>query len=96
MKKEYQVFVTQIQDLAEDQEIELAVKDLSPGPRKYNTKIVKAIVSRSPEEFEKGDLLRVRSWLGELYPEIWAIRILREVGEYLPGHPHGETLKSRG
>lgn len=94
MKKEYLTFVPHMRDLIENQEIELAVKDLTPGPRKYNTKIVKAMVSSSPDQLPDGDILRVRSWLGVLYPQTWAIKIIEEIGEFLPGQPHGETLDS--
>ena len=95
MKKEYLTFVPHLEDLVENQEMELAVKDLTPGPRKYNTKIVRAIVSRSQESLLDGDTLHIRSWLGILYPQPWAIKILGEVGDFFPGQPHGETLERK-
>lgn len=95
-KKQYLTFVPHIEDLVENQEIELAIKDLTPGPRKYNTKIVKAIVSSSADHLPDGDILRIRSWLGVLYPQIWAVKVIEEIGEYLSGQPHGETMESRG
>ena len=93
MLKEYEVFVRSVQEeLIEEQELELTIKDLTPGPRKYENRVVRAVVSTSPEKLPGGDLLRVRSWTGRLYPEPWAIRILEELGEASPGVPHGETL----
>lgn len=95
MKKEYLTFVSNLGDLVENQEMELAVKDLTPGPRKYNTKIVRAIISSSRDLLPDGDNLFIRSWLGILYPQTWAIKILGEAGDFLSGQPHGETLKMK-
>lgn len=92
MKKEYLTFVPDIRDLIENQEIELTIKDLTPGPRKYDARIVKAILSSSPTRLAEGDVLWVRSWTGVLYPQPWAIKIMGEVGEIVVGLPHGETL----
>ena len=94
MAKEYEVFVEDLaRDLPEGREVELTVKDLSPGPRKYENRVVRAIVSRRADQWPDADRLRVRSWTGVLYPETWAIRIVAEVGELVPGPPHGETLR---
>ena len=94
MKKEYQTFVPDIGDLVENQEIELTIKDLTPGPRKYGAQIVKAILSSDPEQLPEGDILRVRSWLGVLYPEPWAIKVIEELDEIETGTPHGETINA--
>jgi hypothetical protein len=56
---------------------------------------VKAVVSKSREKLPDGDVLRVRSWTGVLYPKPWVIKIVEEVGEVIPGIPHGETLQNR-
>lgn len=92
MAKDYEVFVEDVaRDLPEGREIELTVKDLTPGPRKYDNRVVRAIVTRGgPAD---ADRLSVRSWNGVAYSDRWAIRIVREVGELLPGTPHGETLR---
>jgi hypothetical protein len=92
MKKEYLTFVQRLDDLVERKEIELTIRDLTPGQRKYDAKVVKAVLSGSPEGLPDGDILWVRSWIGILYPDPWGIKILGEVGEYLSGKPHGETL----
>lgn len=94
MTNEYEVFIKDIKQLIEREEIELTIKDLTPGPRKYENRVVKAIVSSSPEKLPNYDILWVRSWTGRLYPEPWTIKIVKEVGEVLPGMPHGETLGS--
>ena len=92
MKKEYLTFVADIKDLVENQEVELTIKDLTSGRNKYENKIVKAILSSSPAQLPDGDVLWVRSWIGVLYPQSWAIKVVGEVGETLAGLPHGETL----
>jgi hypothetical protein len=92
MKKEYLIFVQRLEDLMEQKEMELTIRDLTPGPRKYDAKIVKAVLSKSQEGLPDADILWVRSWIGNLYPDPWRIKILREIGEFLPGKPHGETL----
>jgi len=96
MAKEYMVFVEDMKkELLEGREILLTIKDLTPGKRKYENRIVKALVSSSPDKLPGGDILRVRSWTGVLYPQPWAIKIIEEIGEVLPGVPHGETLLQR-
>ncbi len=96
MAKEYLVFVEDIKkELVEGREIVLTIKDLTPGKRKYENRVVKAIVSSLPDKLSGSDVLRVRSWTGVLYPQTWAIKIIEEIGEVLPGVPHGETLLQR-
>ena len=92
MGKKWVIFVSRMEDLADDKESVLTIRDLSPGPRKYNAKVVKARISSRPENIPDGDVLWVRSWIGHLHPKPWAIKIIEEVGPYIPGTPHGETL----
>ncbi len=92
MKKEYVTFVRSFQGLPEGKELELTVRDLSPGPRKYNARVVKAILSRSPEKMP-GDVLWLRSWTGFLHPHPWAIRIVQELGECLDKPPYSDITR---
>jgi len=92
MKKEFLTFVKGLNELTEGKEIALPISDLTPGPRKYDCKIVKAVIASSPEKLPEGDVLRIRSWTGVLHPNPWAIKILAELDETLPGRPHDETL----
>ena len=96
MSKEWVIFVSRMEDLADDSESILTIRDLSPGPRKYNAKVVKARVSSKPETIADADVLWVRSWIGHLHPKPWAIKIIEEVGDYIQGIPHGETLSVIG
>lgn len=91
-KKEYLAWIEDLKDLPQGEEIELTIRDLTPGRRKYEARNVKAILSSSPEEFPEGDILRFRSSVGALLPDSWGIKITGELGEYLPGTPYRELL----
>ena len=80
--KEYQVVVKGLDALPQGQEIELSIRDLSPGPRKYDAKYVKAIVSPSTDKLPDGDILHLISSTGYIYPDAWRIKIVGEVGPY--------------
>ena len=95
MKKEYLTFTPDIKNLKENQEVKLTVKDLTPGPRKYDARIVKAILSSDSKRLPEGDVLHVRSWTGMPYPQTWAIKILKELEETEAGTPHGETINAQ-
>ena len=88
MPKEYQTFVGAPETLEEGQEIKLAVKDLTPGPRKYDCRIVKAVVARDPEKLPGSDVLWLRSLVGRKFPEPWAIKITEELGDSMPVTPY--------
>lgn len=93
MGKEWVIFVTSIDDMIDGREGVLTIRDLTPGQKKYNAKVVRAKVSRKPETLAGADVLWIRSWNGSLYPEPWAIKIIEETGDYVTGIPHGETLR---
>ena len=61
MKKEFMTFVQDINQLAQGKEVTLAIRDLTPGRRKYDGKIVKAILASSPDKLPDGDVLWIRS-----------------------------------
>ena len=88
MTKEYQSFVRNPENLPEGQEIELTIKALTPGRQKYDARIVKAIVSSSPDKLPGGDILWLRSLVGVLHPQPWAIKIMQELGEYMHSPPY--------
>lgn len=93
MKREYVTFVRKISDLTDGKET-LFIKDLSPGPQKYDTKLVRAEVARQPESLPRGDLLWIRSETGYLHPQPWAIRILEELPPHVPGQPWHDVFVS--
>lgn len=95
MAKEYAVFVENIEkDLPENKEVVITISDLAPGPRKYENRVVKAIISKSPDKLPGRDTLWVRSWTGVLYPDPRTIKIVEELGRTVSGIPHGETLRA--
>jgi len=88
MTREYSTFVSDLQGLPQGQEIKLAIKDLTPGPRKYDCRIVKAIVASSPDKIEGGDVLWLRSLVGITFLQPWAIKIVEELGDSIPRPPY--------
>ena len=93
MKREYQTFVRQFKDLKEGKQ-KLFIKDLTPGPRKYDTKYVRAEISGDPEKMKNGDILRIRSESGALPTQPWRIKILEELSESIPGQPWEDVFKA--
>ncbi len=87
MKKEWVTF-RNLKDLVEGEETVLTIRDLTPGPRKYDACIVRARVSSSADRLPGNDILWVRSLVGRLETtQPWAIEIVKDLGEYLLGHP---------
>lgn len=83
MGKEYDTFVLKsLSELVEGKELELLIRDLTPGPRKYEGKFVKAIVSSSADEFS--DRLWIRFQKGQLHPQPWSIKIIEEISKIPP------------
>lgn len=93
MVKEYATFVSDPQGLPEGKEIKLAIKDLTPGPRKYDCRIVKAIIASSPDRIEDGDVLWMKSLVGITFPKPWAIKILEELGDSIPRPPYSGLIQ---
>ncbi len=81
-EKEYLTFVDRLENLPEEKEIELMIKDLTPGRQKYDSRYVSAIISSAPEKLPDGDILRVRGLVGLPHPGSWTIKIIKEVGEF--------------
>lgn len=93
MSKEYATFVSDPRILPEGKEIKLAIKDLTPGPRKYDCRIVKAVVTSSPDKMEGGDVLWLKSLVGFTSPQPWAIKILEELGDSIPRPPYSGLVE---
>lgn len=84
-KKEYDAFVDDPNTI-QDGIMELAIRELTPENRreKYFTRYVRAQVSRDPAKLPEGDTLRLRYQRGRLSEHIFAIKILEELGEFIP------------
>lgn len=84
MRKEYDTFVEALDELPQGKEVALAIRDLTPGPRKYDSRYVRAVVSSNPQDLPDGDTLWIRLQLGTVHPQPWAIKVLESLGEYMP------------
>jgi hypothetical protein len=83
MAQTYDAFVDDPTVLSMGEEIEIAIRELTPKNRKmkYRTRYVRAIVDKP----KKGaDTLLLRWQRGRLHPEKFSIKITKEVGEVMP------------
>jgi hypothetical protein len=86
MAREWQTFVRKFDDMKEGR-VKLFIKDLTPGPRRYDTKFVEAEVAKSKGALPDGEPLTIRSESGLRTPEPWYIKIIRELPPFVPGKP---------
>ena len=91
MAKEWQTFVRKFEDMKEGT-VELFIKDLTPGPRKYDTRHVRAKVSKSKTVLPDADVLWVRGESGLKALEPWYISVIEELPEWVPGRPWENVL----
>jgi hypothetical protein len=89
----YEAFVKEYADLTDGAELILTIRDLTPGRRKYNARIVRAIVRREAAA-GASDVLWVRSMVGRKLPEPWALAVLEELGPDAPGHPYDDVFEA--
>jgi hypothetical protein len=89
MSKEWQTFVRKYEDMKEGK-VKLFIKDLTPGPRKYDTRFVKATVSK--KSFPDGDILWIRGESGLKGPEPWFIKVEEVLPEWVAGKPYENVL----
>jgi hypothetical protein len=81
---EYLTFVPDFKNFPDGKETDIVIKSLSPGPRKYEARYVKALVSSTPDTIPDGDTLWIRTRLGYLRPKPWAIKIIEELDPRAP------------
>jgi hypothetical protein len=91
---EYQCFVKSSVDLEEGRKVVLTIRDLSPGRRKYNARVVRAVVSRAADALARWDRLWVRSMVGLVDPDPWALRVVEELGPAVPGRPYSDLFEA--
>lgn len=74
---EYELFlISNLDELKDGEEQVVNVRDTAT----YETRTVKAILSRSPEKLPGSDVLRILWQRGYKHPEPWAIKILENYG----------------
>jgi len=84
--KEYDTFIlTDLASVPEEQEMELIVRDLTPGDRRYKYRgtYVTALVSKSESRYP--DRLWIRLGKGQLQEKPWSIKILKELNKLPKG-----------
>ena len=74
--KEYDTYIDREDSISDGVELELTVRDLTPGRYKYEMKRVKAVISKSADKLPEADKLWLRYPMGDLYPDPWFIKIL--------------------
>ncbi len=91
MANEWQTFVRRFDDMKEGEQ-EIFIKSLAAGPRKYDTKHVRARVAKSKQSLPNGDALWLRSESGARHSEPWYVEILEELPEWVPGRPWEDVI----
>lgn len=76
----YDLFVNNVEELQEGQEIELQVRDLTPGKSKYCYKWVKARVSSDSDAYS--DKLLIRFGRGQAHDRAYSIKVLGEINKF--------------
>ncbi|MGB9887462.1 MAG: phenylphosphate carboxylase subunit gamma [Moorellales bacterium] len=77
----YDTFVNDLSELAEQKEVTLLVRDLTPGRHKYCYKLARALVSSNPNQYP--DTLQVRYPKGQLASQQYSLQVL----EFVPVLP---------
>ncbi|OIN96090.1 MAG: hypothetical protein AUJ48_02095 [Deltaproteobacteria bacterium CG1_02_45_11] len=73
----YELFqVEDISRLKEGVEDRFTVRDLD----KFETRVVKAIISSKPDELPDGEELQIRRAQGQVESKLWAIKVLSDEG----------------
>lgn len=93
-RRSWETFVRRPSDLREGVELPLALRDLNPGRKKYSVRHVVAILSRKADELAHMDELQVRTVVGVLLPDIWWVKILRDLPIELPGEPYHDFYEA--
>ena len=79
MVQKFDTYIENPDSLPEGQEIELTVRDLTPGRYKYEMKRVRAVVSRSFDKLPDAAELWLRAPLGDPFPHPWAMKVLADL-----------------
>jgi hypothetical protein len=88
---EYMAHVKHLKTLEEGKKVVLTLRDLTPGVNtKYKARVVRAEVSRKPENLKNWDSLRAFSVVGYEDPQLWAVKVIEELGLTVPGKPYDD------
>lgn len=78
----YDCFLADPEQLRPDMEVELVIRDLTPGRRKYDSRHVLLKVLLPNPEDRDSDELSIRQMNGKLHKNRWNIKVLKELGAY--------------
>ena len=85
-RKEYDTFIlTDPAMVAEDKEMELIVRELTPKDRRYKYRSFYAMAQVSRSEAKYPDRLWVRLGRGQLQEKPWSIKIIKEIDKFPKG-----------
>ncbi|MDP6559480.1 MAG: phenylphosphate carboxylase subunit gamma [Candidatus Binatia bacterium] len=90
----WETFVRRLGELKEGIEIALVLRDLTPGPKKYQMRHVVAVVNRDPSEMDLMHTLKVRTVVGVLLPDSWGVKVVRDLPIELDGKPYGDFYQA--
>jgi hypothetical protein len=90
----WETFVRRPGDLKPGVESPMVLRDLSPGRKKYQMRHVIAVITLRTPEMAGMDQLRVRTVVGVLLPETYAIKIIRDLPIELPGEPYHDFYEA--
>ncbi len=80
MSNKWEVFVSDLAELASEDELQLSIRTLNDGKDKYTYKRVNCKVSDDTSEFT--DHLQVRYGRGQLAPKEFSINVLSEIQRF--------------
>jgi hypothetical protein len=78
----YDCFVESENSIREGAEVELVIRDVTEGKRKYESRYVRAEVISADRADADSNLLILRSRNGELLGKQWRIKLLKELGPF--------------
>jgi hypothetical protein len=91
MAKEYETFVRDSAQILSGREVALALRDLTPGKKKYRGINVRAVVSRPPKK--GAPTLWIRSVVGVKESQPASVHIVEELPEALMATPYTDFFE---
>jgi hypothetical protein len=88
MAQEYETFVRDRAHVLSGREVVLALRDLSPGRKKYKGINVRGVVSQPPKANEP--VMWIRSVVGVKDPQPCSVRIVEELPEVFEAEPYSD------
>ena len=84
--KEYDTFIlTDPAMVAEDKEMEMILRELTPNDRRYKYRSFYAMAQVSRSEAKYPDRLWIRLGRGQLQDKPWSVKIIKEIDKFPKG-----------